>query len=80
MDGLTRANSPLSCGETNRASTASDAAPVPYLTSGQSVQKSVRAFLKMLLGLFQTADVENLIELRHHAPNVIRGKPQFSIA
>src|SRR5699024_9459574 len=44
-------------------------------TSGQSVQKSVRAFLKVLLGLFQTADVENLIELRHHAPDVVGRKP-----
>lgn len=31
MDGLTRTNSPLSRGETNRASTVSDAGPVPCL-------------------------------------------------
>jgi len=40
MDGLTRTNSPLSLGETNRASTVSDAGPVPCLTSGQSVHRS----------------------------------------
>ena len=28
----------------------------------------------MLLGLFQTADVENLIELRHHAPDFVGRK------
>ena len=42
-------------------------------SSGHFVQKSVRAFLKVLLGLFQTADVENLIELSHHTPDV-RGR------
>lgn len=40
MDGLTRANSPLSRGETNRTSTVSDAGPIPCLTSGQSVHRS----------------------------------------
>ena len=44
-------------------------------TSGHFVQKSVRAFLKVLLGLFQTAGVENLIELRQYTPDVQGRKP-----
>ncbi len=43
-------------------------------TSGQSVQKSVWAFLKVLLGLFQTAEVENLVEFRYHAPDFVGRK------
>ena len=44
-------------------------------TSGQSVQKSVGTPLVMLLGLFQSTDVKDLIELCHHTPDVRGRKP-----
>ena len=39
-----------------------------------------RTPLKVLLGLFQSTDVKDLIELSHHTPDVLGRKPQFSIA
>lgn len=44
-------------------------------TSGQSVQKSVGTPLVVLLGLFQSTDVKDLIELSHHTPDVQGRKP-----
>ena len=43
-------------------------------TSGQSVQKSVGTPLVVLLGLFQSTDVKDLIELSHHTPDVLGRK------
>ena len=43
-------------------------------TSGQSVQKSVGTPLVVLLGLFQSTDVKDLIELSHNTPDVLGRK------
>ena len=57
-----------------KASTAKVLAFGRICTSGHFVQKSVRAFLKVLLGLLQPTDVKDLIELSHHTPDVLGRK------
>ena len=64
----------LSYENTNKASAHKGTGLVPFLTSGQSVQKLVGAPLVVSLGLLQSGIVEYLVKLDHHLFNVGRLK------